>query len=239
MNLILLFESDFVGNDRVVLSGRRLRHMTDVHKAKRGDTLRVGIVNGLMGTGTVLSIDSTSCEMEVSCADLRPPKPLPCTLLLALPRPKVLRRLIECVAAMGVKKIYIMETWRVEKGFWKSPYLTEKVLKEHCILGLEQACDTMMPEIIVKRRFKPFVEDEIPAIVENTRALVANPSAQKCCPCDVNKPVTLAIGPEGGYIPYEIDLFTSNGFEDVTIGKRVLRVEHAVPAILGRLFSLA
>src|SRR5271169_6571760 len=143
MNLILLLESDFTEKHRVVLTGRRLKHMTDVHKAKPGDAFRVGIVNGLMGTGTVVSIDATSCEMEVSCMDLRPPKPLPCTLLLSLPRPKVLRRLIECVAAMGVKKIYIMETWRVEKGFWESPYLAEKVLKEHCILGLEQACDTM------------------------------------------------------------------------------------------------
>jgi 16S rRNA (uracil1498-N3)-methyltransferase len=137
-----------------------------------------------------------------------------------------------------VKKIYIMETWRVEKGFWRSPFLAEEVLKEHCILGLEQACDTVMPEIIIKRRFKPFVEDEIPAIIKHTRALVANPSAKKCCPCEVNKPVTLAIGPEGGYIPFEIDLFTSKGFEEVTMGKRVLRVEHAVPAIMGRLFSL-
>jgi RsmE family RNA methyltransferase len=138
MNLILLFNSDFNDAGHVVLTGRRLVHMTDVHKAKPGDTLRVGIVNGLIGTGTVLAIDSASCEMEVVCAD-KPPNPLPCTLLLALPRPKVLRRLIECVTAMGVKKIYIMETWRVEKGFWTSPYLEEKDLREHCVLGLEQA----------------------------------------------------------------------------------------------------
>jgi 16S rRNA (uracil1498-N3)-methyltransferase len=235
MNLILLFESDFIGTDRVVLSGRRLVHMTEVHKVKPGDTLRVGIVNGLAGTGTVLSIDSASCEMEVVCTD-KPPMPLPCTLLLALPRPKVLRRLIECVTAMGVKKIYIMETWRVEKGFWTSPYLEEKDLREHCVLGLEQACDTIMPEIIIKRRFKPFVEDEVPALIKSTRALVAHPIAEKPCPHDVKGPVTLAIGPEGGFIPFEVELLKKQGFEEVNFGKRVLRVEQVIPAVLGRLF---
>ena len=208
--------------------------MTEVHKAKPGDTLRVGIVNGLVGTGTVVSIDSTSCEMEVTCAD-KPPKPLPCTLLLALPRPKVLRRIIECVSAMGVKMIYIMETWRVEKGFWKSPFLDEKVLRQQCILGLEQARDTMMPEIIIKRRFRPFIEDEIPAIIKNTLAIVAHPQAENPFPDQLNGPVTLAIGPEGGFIPFEIDLLKSNGFEEFAFGKRVLRVEQVVPALLGRL----
>jgi 16S rRNA (uracil1498-N3)-methyltransferase len=235
MNLILLFESDLTEAGHVVLTGRRLKHMMEIHKAKPGDTLRVGIVNGLMGTGTIKSLNATSCEMEVSCTD-KPPKRLPCTLLLALPRPKVLRRLIECVTAMGVKKIYIIETWRVEKGFWASPFLSESVLQEHCVLGLEQACDTMMPEIIIKRQFKPFVEDDIPAIVKNTRQLVAHPAAEKSCPHDVKGPITLAIGPEGGFIPFEIDLLKSKGFEEVTLGKRILRVEHVVPAILGRLF---
>jgi 16S rRNA (uracil1498-N3)-methyltransferase len=238
MNLILLFESDFIDADHVVLTGRRLVHMTQVHKAKPGAAFRVGIVNGLIGTGMVVDMDSTSIRMEVVCTE-RPPKQLPCTLLIALPRPKVLRRLVECVAVMGVKKIYIMETWRVEKGFWASPVLDETVLRQWCVLGLEQACDTVMPEILLKRRFRPFVEDEVPAIIRNTRALVANPSAEKPCPVNVSDPVTLAIGPEGGYIPFEIDLFVNTGFEDVTMGARIFRVEHAVPILLGRLFSPA
>jgi RsmE family RNA methyltransferase len=237
MNLILLFESDFNNAGRVVLTGRRLRHMIDVHKSKPGDTLRVGIINGRIGTGTVASINEASCEMDVVCADV-PPAPLSCTLLLAMPRPKVLRRLIECITAMGVKKIYIMETWRVEKGYWESPVLSDNVLREHVILGLEQAGDTVAPEIIIKHRFKPFVEDEIPAIVGNSRAIVAHPQAENLVTGQLIGPVTLAIGPEGGFIPFEIELFKKQGFEEVNFGPRILRVEHVVPAILGRLFSV-
>jgi RsmE family RNA methyltransferase len=93
-----------------------------------------------------------------------------------------------------------------------------------------------MPEIIIKRRFKPFVEDEVPALIKSLRALVAHPVAEKSCPHDVKGPLTLAIGPEGGFIPFEVELLKKQGFEEVNFGKRVLRVEHVVPAMLGRLF---
>jgi RsmE family RNA methyltransferase len=235
MNLILLFESDFINESHVLLKGRRLKHMLEVHKAAPGDTLRVGVLNGKMGEGSVVSIDSRSCKMSV-LLDKNPPPPLPLTLMIALPRPKVLRRIIEAVAAMGVKRIYIMETWRVEKSFWKSPFIKKECLEEHCILGLEQACDTVMPAIEFRRRFKPFVEDEVPGIIKNTRALVAHPRAEKRCPHHVKEPITLAVGPEGGFIPYEIDLLKKQGFEDVNFGNRILRTEWFVPAIVGRMF---
>jgi 16S rRNA (uracil1498-N3)-methyltransferase len=235
MNLILLYTSDFIDESHVLLKGRRLKHMTEVHKAKAGNTLRVGMLNGKMGTGTIRKIDSKSCDMEV-VLDTDPPPPLPLTLLLALPRPKVLRRIVENAAATGVKRIYIMETWRVEKSFWKSPFIDKKCLEEHCVLGLEQACDTMMPVIEFRRRFKPFVEDEVSGIIENTRALVAHPGAEKRCPHQVREPVTLAVGPEGGFIPYEIELLKKHGFEDVNFGERILRTEWFVPAVIGRLF---
>jgi 16S rRNA (uracil1498-N3)-methyltransferase len=235
MNLILLVESDFINKSLVVLKGRRLKHMAEVHKANAGDTLRVGMLDGNMGTGKVVKIDSKSCEMEV-VLDASPPPPLPLTLLLALPRPKVLRRIIEGVAAMGVKRIYIMETWRVEKSFWKSPFIKKECLEEHCGFGLEQACDTMMPAIEFRRRFKPFIEDEVPIIIKNTRALVAHPGAERRCPHQVKEPVTLAVGPEGGFVPYEIELLRKHGFEDVNFGERILRTEWFVPAVVGRLF---
>jgi 16S rRNA (uracil1498-N3)-methyltransferase len=235
MNLILLYSSDFIDDSHAVLKGRRLKHMLEVHRAASGDTLRVGILNGKTGTGKVVKIDAESCEMEITL-DTMPPPSLPLTLLLALPRPKALRRIIECIAAMGVKRIYIMETWRVEKSFWKSPFITNESLYEHCVLGLEQACDTVMPCIEFKRRFKPFVEDEIEEVIKNTCSLVLHPTAKQPCPRNIKTPVTLAIGPEGGFIPYEIEMFKKQGFEDVSIGERILRTEWFVPAVMGRLF---
>jgi 16S rRNA (uracil1498-N3)-methyltransferase len=104
------------------------------------------------------------------------------------------------------------------------------------ILGLEQSRDTVMPEVKFKPRFKPFVEDELPAIMQKTLLLVAHPGAQEACPRGVRGPVTLAVGPEGGFVSYEIEKLVSLGFTPVSLGERVLNVETAVPALISHLF---
>ena len=109
-------------------------------------------------------------------------------------------------------------------------------MSEQLILGLEQAKDTVLPEIHLRDRFKPFVEDEIATIIKGTSPLLAHPTADACCPFNVRKPVTLVVGPEGGFIPYEVELLQHYGFKAVTIGDRILRVEYAIPTIIGRLF---
>jgi len=233
MNLILLFDTDFVSPARVRLAGRRLRHVLDVHRAAAGDELTVGVAGGGVGRGRVVRLDGEALEMEVTL-DRQPPPPLPLTLVLALPRPKVLNRVVAGVASLGVKRVFLVNAWRVEKSYWGSPRLLH--LRDQAILGLEQAKDTMLPQIETRRLFRPFVEDELPAIARGTRALVAHPVASATSPRAIAEPVTLAIGPEGGFIAEEIASLERIGFEPVSIGPRVLRVETAVAAIIGRLF---
>lgn len=234
MNLIVLFEQDFVTRHKVKLKDRRLKHVLNVHRAKLGDTLRVGLLNNKIGKGLIIKLNEEEMEMEVELTDLSP-QPSNVQMILAMPRPKALKRIIQDVTTMGIKKIYIIKTWRVEKSFWSSPVLEEESLFENMVLGLEQGKDTILPEIEVVKLFKPFVEDRIPDIVKGTRAIVAHPIADKECPRNIKEPVTLAIGPEGGFIPYEIEMLKKQGFEVVSLGERILRVETAIPVILGRL----
>lgn len=197
--------------------------------------LKVGVLNGGMGRGCVRYLDGNSCEMEV-VFDGKSPPPLPCTLVLAMCRPKSLKKALEAAVVLGVKKIFIIQSWRVERSYWSSPVLTVSSLNEIIYLGLEQACDTILPEITTRRRFKPFVEDELPGVIKGTEALVAHPAAKGIMPHQIGKPVTLVIGPEGGFIPYEIDMLENHGCRSVSFSKRILRVEQAVSAFLGRLF---
>ena len=235
MNLILLFPEDFVDEQRVVLSGRRLEHVSNVHRAAVGDSLIVGVANGRIGRGEITRLDTTALEMRVTLTADAPP-PLPLTLVLALPRPKVLNRVIAGATSLGVKRIYLINAWRVEKSYWKSPRLSEENLLAQRILGLEQARDTALPVIEVRRFFRPFVEDELPGIARETLALVAHPNAATECPRNVAQAVTLAIGPEGGFIEEEIASLQRIGFTPVALGPRILRVETAVAALLGRVF---
>lgn len=235
MNLLLLEDADFIAADRVVLRDRRLTHMQEVHRAAVGDTLRVGRIGGLLGDAQLLRLEGHEAELRISL-DRPPPAKLPLTLVLALPRPKMLRRVFQTIATMGVPKVILVNSYRVEKSFWQTPFLAPDVIRENLILGLEQARDSMLPEIIIEKRFKPFVEDRLPQLVEGTLGLVGHPGNFPPCPRAVEQPVTLAIGPEGGWIPYEIDLLSQSGLQPVQLGERILRVETAVTALLARLF---
>lgn len=235
MNLLLLEDADFVAADRVVLRDRRLRHMQEVHRAEVGDSLRVGRIGGLLGSAELLRLEAHEAELRITL-DSAPPAKLPLTLLLALPRPKMLRRVFQTVATMGVPKVILLNSYRVEKSFWQTPFLEPQAIREQLILGLEQARDSVLPEIVIEKRFKPFVEDRLPQLAQGTLGLVGHPGNLPACPRAVTGQVTLAIGPEGGWIPYEVDLLTKAGLQPVQLGERILRVETAVTALLARLF---
>jgi RsmE family RNA methyltransferase len=226
MNLLLLFPEDFITETRVKLIGRRRDEIARIG----GDALRVGVINGRCGTGKIIGPG----ELDVHL-DSDPPPPIPLTLVLALPRPKVLNRVIAGAASMGIKRIFLINAWRVEKSYWKSPRLSADNIRMQCILGLEQARDTVMPQVELRRFFRPFVEEELLAIAKGTLALVAHPGAAAECPCDVKRTVTLAVGPEGGFIVEEIASLERVGFQAVNFGPRILRVETAIPALVGRL----
>ena len=234
MNLLLLKSDNLTGN-LAQISGRQLRQLINVQRCAVGDSIRVGEINGQMGNATILELNESQALLEVELHSPAPP-PVPLTLILAMPRPKMLRRSLQTIAAMGVKQLYLINSYRVEKSFWQTPLLKPKAVEEDFILGLEQSRDTELPQLHIRKRFKPFVEDELPAIIKGHINLLAHPLTDSHCPIDIQKPTTLAIGPEGGFIPYEVEMLSAAGFQTVHIGPRILRVETAVPALISRLF---
>jgi RsmE family RNA methyltransferase len=234
VNLILLETEDFVGEARVRLAGRRLAHVRDVHRAALGQELVVGVVGGQIGRGRVVRLDDDACELDVTLEREPPPK-LPVTLVVALPRPKVVNRLVAAVASLGVERIVLVNAWRVEKGYWGNRRLAPANLRAQLVLGLEQARDTVLPALETRRLFVPFVEQELPAIAAGATALVAHPGASEPAPRRVDGRLVLAIGPEGGFIAAELASLERVGFRAISLGARILRTETAVAALLGRM----
>ena len=237
MNLILLNHDDFIAENRVHLGGRRLEHIRTVHRAEVDTQLRVGMLNGRIGSGLITHIDADSVELTL-VLNSPPPEALPVTLLLALPRPIMLKRILQSITSLGVKQIYLISSHRVEKSFWNSSLLRPEHLHEQLLLGLEQARDTILPEIHLRKRFKPFVEDELPALCKGSRALVAHPGGQQLESLEPKQSTILAIGPEGGFIAYEIQKLEACGFTSFSLGERILRVETAVPVLLSKLLPV-
>ncbi|MGH0035794.1 MAG: 16S rRNA (uracil(1498)-N(3))-methyltransferase [Myxococcota bacterium] len=240
MNCILLEESDMRGGSgRVRLTGRRGRHVREVHRVAPGDALRVGLLGGRLGSARVLRVDDAALELAVRL-DRDPPPRLPLRLVLALPRPRVLRRVLVAVASLGVEELVLLNSWRVEKSYWQSDSLDAPRIEAQLRLGLELAGDTRLPRVRLERLFRPFVEGALSEEAADRRSFVAHPAAPRACPRGIDGPATLAVGPEGGFIQAELDSFGRAGFETVclggALGDRVLGVETAVAALVSRLF---
>ncbi|MCK4982166.1 MAG: 16S rRNA (uracil(1498)-N(3))-methyltransferase [Victivallaceae bacterium] len=235
MNLILLFKTDFISPDTVSLNGQRFEHLRNVLRVEQGTCVKVGLLDEMPGSGEVIELNGDNIKLRVELTD-EAPAALPLTLICALQRPQTMKKVLQAVIAFGVKKIYFIASGKVEKSYWSSPLLEEEALRKHIILGLEQSCDTLMPEIHFRRKFKPFVEDELEDIVGDSIGMTAHPMAAEACPAQVEKPVTLCIGPEGGFTDYEIEMLAQHACPAVHLGTRPLRTEFAICALLGRLF---
>ena len=246
MNLLLLDPGEIV-DGHVRLDGRRARHLLDVLGVEVGAAVRAGIAGGAIGSATVTAIASGVIDLDVGC-DRPPPPRLPVVLVLAVPRPKVLTRVIEAAAAFAVERVELVNAWRVDKAYLASPRLTADALALAVRLGAEQGATTHLPAVTVHRRLMGFLDRDHPAgALPTAPALCAHPRSpawiEDAAPFARDRvdaaPITLAIGPEGGWIEREVETFTARGFAIVGLGQAVLRVEAAVAAALGQLALLA
>lgn len=235
MNIVLLDPRQTETELWSITSTRQLEHLQQHLQIQVGDTLKVGIREGQRYLTEIVEISEKAVRLKPLQEEAVPEK-LPVTLIVALPRPKVLRRLIMDSVTLGVEKIILLHSYRVDKSYWQTPFLQQ--LNHYIELGLEQAGDTVAPKIELYKRFKPFVEDILPGLIStDCPAYVAHPYAQQAMPFAIEHPCTIVIGPEGGFIPYEVDLLIKNGCQAVSLGNRIIRTETVIPYVLGRLFS--
>ena len=253
MNCILLPAINFSLPFARIDAPSQLEHIHNVLGATVGDTLKIGQLGGKLGTAVIDKISADSIDLREVHLSKQPPAKLDVTVILALPRPKVLRRLIMDMTALGVRDIVLINSYRTQKSYWQSPLLAR--LDEFVLEGLQQGVDTIAPRITLQKRFKPFVEDELASLITQ-RAIVAHPysdlslmqylqqlalsqsqSQSSLALTDgqtkTGLPSVVCIGAEGGWIDYEIELFAAQGCQAVNIGSRVLRTEAAVNVILG------
>ena len=235
MNLLLLEPAELHPDGLVKLVGRRAAHVLGVLRPAPGDSLQIGVLGGRAGTGEVVALDAETVTLRVVLTR-DPPRRAPVDLLLALPRPKILRKVLQASAAMGLSRLVLVGSYRVERSYFGSPLLAPDALAAELRLGLEQGRDTIPPEVTVHRYFKPFVEDELDFLFVDALRLLADPAAAE--PIEARQPTAaravLAIGPEGGWTRYEAAALAERGFAPFSLGPRPLRVDQAVPYAVGQ-----
>jgi len=234
---LLLIEPDEVEQGEVTLSGRRAEHLLKVLKVAPGDTVRLGVVQGEVGSGRVLEMDGQSVRLAVELTHL-PETTLNVELILALPRPIMLQRILKQATVLGVRRFHLIRSRRVEKSFFHSPVLDPEKIRGLLLEGMEQAMDTWLPEVQIHHQFKPFIEDVLPSL--NGQGLIADPGGAGTLggipiTGDPGQRLLLAVGPEGGWSDYELSRFAEQGFYGFTMGNRILHVDTAVVSLLAQL----
>ena len=233
VNLILVEASEVSATGVAWVGGARAAHLRNVLKVAIGHQVRIGMIDGMQGIGTVTHDDggaiALQCVLEVEL-----PRPR-VDLLLAMPRPKVLRRLWAQLAALGVGRIILTNASRVERNYFDTHVLTPECYRPLLVEGLQQARDTHLPRVSVHRQFRVLVEDELDALAPHTARLVADPSGEAAVDaalagCETR--VLLALGPEGGWNAFELELLDAHGFRRVGLGPRTLRSDTACIALL-------
>jgi len=236
MNVLLVTAGEIGEDDSVILSDGRARHVRAVLKAPVGGTVRIGVIDGPMGMGTVASIGHDRVELRCALDATIPERPR-VDLLLALPRPKVMRRLWAQLAALGVGQVILTNAERVERDYFDSHVLEEKGYRPLLIEGLQQARDTRLPVVSIHKRFKVLVEDDLDRLFPRGRRVVADPGGaisirSALADADPRERVLVAIGPEGGWNDFELNLLAAHGFRKVGMGPRTLATTTACVALL-------
>jgi RsmE family RNA methyltransferase len=235
VNLILLDERDRAGSSHVTISDARAAHLLNVLRVTPGREVRVGWVDGPLGVGTVTSAGDGQVTMQCVFDADTPPRPQ-VDLLLALPRPKVMRRLWAQLAALGVGQIILTNAERVERDYFDTHVLDETSYRPLLVEGLQQARDTRLPAVSIHRQFKVLVEDHLDTLFGEGLRLAAHPAATQSAGSAIrehpDQRVLIAIGPEGGWNAFEIALLEAHRFRQVSLGARTLRVDTACTALL-------
>jgi RsmE family RNA methyltransferase len=236
VNLILVEERDLISADRVRLSDARAAHLLNVLRVVPGQAVRVGLLDGALGVGTVETARDGQVTMRCVFELEIPPRPR-VDVLLALPRPKVMRRLWAQLAALGVGRITLTNAERVERHYFDTHVLTEACYRSLLIEGLQQARDTRLPAVSIHRQFRILIEDHLDGFFSEGIRLVADPSGvtsigEALSDHRNRRRVLLAVGPEGGWNDFELSLLEAHGFHRVGLGTRTLRVDTACTALL-------
>lgn len=238
MNIALLHPDQFISESCAKATEAQTIHICKVLKLQTGDSIRVGIVNGRLGTAIIKRENDTVLLQDIEWQRESPPT-LALQLIVGMPRPQQLKRICQHCATLGFEAIHFLQTNRVEKSYWQSPSASDSAIETQLLLGLEQAGATQLPKIFRHRRFRPFVEDVLPELIRGRQAFIADASGEaieNCLP--PSTPTVLAVGPEGGFLEKEIAAFTQRGCQKVGLGNRIYKVETAIPLLAAKLFHL-
>lgn len=264
MNVMLYEESEILSGNRLRIVGRRADHLKNVLGAVPGKLIKVGQINRGFSFAEIKEVSDSYLELSL-VNDLTPQEDnvfSRVSILLCLPRPQSFKKVLELVGTLGIKSLTLIDSARVEKSYFNSPVFLEENIREHLLLGMEQGEVVNLPKVTVLKGAKI---SQVGSQVEKSSAslslqellsqeaacFLAHPSSSESLSSlyksgnDLyskqffGKNILLAIGPEGGWVDFELEVFKKYNFNFINLGNRILRVETAITFVLAQLAIVA
>ena len=223
------FSTAPITSNVVMLDGPEAHHLLHVMRAKVGQQITLFDGAGAEFTAEVARLGRAAVDVRVierHAAD----RELPFELAVAVALPKGDRQkwLVEKLTELGVTTLVPLETAR---GVAQPTAAALERLRRAIIEASKQCGRNRLLKITEPRSWDVLISEEIQAGAH--RRLLAHPGGQPLSEIDLAAPMTtqLAIGPEGGFSEEEVAAASAAGWQTVSLGPRILRVETAAVAI--------
>ncbi|HEY6350435.1 MAG TPA: RsmE family RNA methyltransferase [Candidatus Angelobacter sp.] len=218
--------ADRVAGNRAWLTDNNAEHLTRVLRAKPGQKFDIA-VEGVVREGTVTTVSTDQVEFELG-ATIQP-SPLPeISVLLSIYKFDRLEWAIEKLTELGVARIFPVISRRTEAHLAKAAEKRVERWRKIALEAAQQSRRTEPLEIVSPVKLKEAITTTKGCGIvldEGEEDSSLKGTLRECKP-----PLWLALGPEGGWIPEEIELFRQNGWKTASLGGTILRAETAAIA---------
>jgi len=220
------------------LIGDQAVHLARVLRAQPGQIYDI-VSNGFLHRAEITSVSEQQVDFTLH-EELSSDAALPLHLLLAVFKFDHMEWAIEKATELGIARITPILARRTEKHLANAALKRSERWRRIALEASKQSRRTDIPQIADPIPLRPALEHEtaptrilLSETEQSTTLTAALTDSLKTTASEaVSQSHALAIGPEGGWTPEEMSLFTQHAWQPVTLGPRILRAETAAIAAI-------
>lgn len=210
----------------VTLRGDEAHHCTRVLRSKLGETVEIFDGNGRSAKGVIISLNKDQVEISLLSEPCLATPPAEIHLIQSVPKGGNMELIVQKAVELGITSIQPLIT---ANTIARAEQIDKKLAKWQRIAleACKQCGQNYLPEIYSPLEFESWLDVRKIADVNLVAALL--PASRSLADMFTDRPLSASflIGPEGDFSDAEYREITTAGYQAVTLGEIVLRVETA------------
>ena len=155
MNALILLVEELQDRKKAVLVGDRAKAFLSEQQLKLHQTIRIAVLNQFHAYGEITALGADRIEIRLAGPEL-PRSRLPVALVVAVPRPQTVKKVISLAVQCGVTALYFVKSYQTVASYLQSHSMREADIRAEGIKALGQVWDAHLPEIVVLPKMAAF-----------------------------------------------------------------------------------